>query len=191
MDLVTAGVGFLVGLALVLVSAKRLVDAAMQTSLSLGVSAFLVSVAFIGFDPENLAVGISGATEGSAGIALGSVIGATMVAIGLAFGITPPTAADAIRAGAARGNHRAAPCPRAVRRAGRRRRPRSDRRALLVGPYVAAVGYLYRLGRRGVDVRAEGSPAEETEQRPHHPRVRSMGLLAWRLPVSRWEAASS
>lgn len=51
-------------------------------------STFLISVLFIGFDPENLVIGAVGSVEGVPGIALGSIIGAAMVAIALAFGIT-------------------------------------------------------------------------------------------------------
>ena len=59
-------------------------------SLRFGVSAFLISAIFIGFDPENLALGGVASYEGVAGDRpnLGSVIGAAMVAIALAFGIT-------------------------------------------------------------------------------------------------------
>lgn len=51
-------------------------------------SAFVLSVVFLGFDPENLAVGAAGTWEGVAGFALGSIIGAYMVAVALAFGVT-------------------------------------------------------------------------------------------------------
>jgi cation:H+ antiporter len=78
----------LVGLALVIWSAERLVEGVVGTSLGFGVSAFVVSVVFVGFDPENLAVGAVGAVQGLPGIAAGSVIGAAMVAVGLAFGVT-------------------------------------------------------------------------------------------------------
>lgn len=79
---------FVAGLVLVIYFAEKLVEGAVGTSLGFGISAFLVSVIFIGFDPENLAVGAVGSFEGVAGIALGSVIGACMVAIAFAFGIT-------------------------------------------------------------------------------------------------------
>lgn len=79
---------FIVGLGLVLYSAEKLVDGVVGISAGFGVSAFLISTIFIGFDPENLAVGAVGSFENSSGIALGSVIGATMVAVALSFGIT-------------------------------------------------------------------------------------------------------
>jgi cation:H+ antiporter len=61
---------------------------AVGTSAGFGISAFVISVIFIGFDPENLAVGAVGSVEGVPGIALGSIIGAAMVAIAFAFGVT-------------------------------------------------------------------------------------------------------
>jgi len=79
---------FIVGLGLVIYFAEKLVKGAVGTSLGFGISTFLVSVIFIGFDPENLALGAVASFEGVAGIALGSIIGAAMVAIALAFGIT-------------------------------------------------------------------------------------------------------
>ena len=79
---------FIVGLALVLYFAEQLVESTVGTAAGFGVSAFLISVVFIGFDPENLAVGAAGSYEQSAGIALGAILGAAMVAIALAFGLT-------------------------------------------------------------------------------------------------------
>lgn len=83
------GIGlFGLGLGLVLVSAERLVESTVGVSRRLGLSAFLISVVFIGFDPENLGVGAVASYEGTAGIALGTIVGAAMVALALAFGIT-------------------------------------------------------------------------------------------------------
>lgn len=79
---------FVGGLLLVLFFAERLVDSTVAVSHRLGLSAFLISVLFIGFDPENLAVGTVASYEGTAGIALGTIVGAAMVALTLAFGIT-------------------------------------------------------------------------------------------------------
>ena len=79
---------FIVGLFLVIYFAEKLVKGAMGVSIGFGVSAFFISVFFIGFDPENLAVGSVGSFNEMAGIALGSIIGAAMVAIALAFGMT-------------------------------------------------------------------------------------------------------
>ncbi len=79
---------FIVGLAIVIYSAEKLVKGVVGVSLGFGISAFLISIIFIGFDPDNLAAGAAGAFDGIHGIALGSILGASMVAIALAFGIT-------------------------------------------------------------------------------------------------------
>lgn len=79
---------FLAGLGLVIYFAEKLVKGAVGTSAGFGVSTFFISVLFIGFDPENLAVGAVGSYEAASGIALGSIIGAAMVAIAFAFGVT-------------------------------------------------------------------------------------------------------
>jgi cation:H+ antiporter len=78
----------LIGLVLIVVAAERLVAAAVGTALALRVTPFVVTAFFIGFDPENLAVGAAAANDGSDGIALGSILGAAVVAIALAFGLT-------------------------------------------------------------------------------------------------------
>lgn len=87
-----------VGLVLVVASAEKLVEGLVDTSRGFGVSAFVLSVVFLGFDPENLAVGAAGTWEGVAGFALGSIIGAYMVAVALAFGVTALVAPMEIRA---------------------------------------------------------------------------------------------
>lgn len=76
------------GLVLVIGAAEQLVDSTVGLSHSLGLSAFLISVVFIGFDPENLAVGAVASYDASAGLAMGTIVGAAMVALALAFGIT-------------------------------------------------------------------------------------------------------
>lgn len=76
------------GIALVLFCAGRLVKGAIATARSFGLSAFLITVVFSGFDPENLAIGAAGTAGSITGIVLGSIIGAAMVAIALALGIT-------------------------------------------------------------------------------------------------------
>ena len=88
MSLFTGAVLFGLGLGLVIFFAERLVDSTVGGSHRLGVSTFLISVVFIGFDPENLAVGAVASYEATAGIALGTIVGAAMVALALAFGIT-------------------------------------------------------------------------------------------------------
>jgi len=88
MSLVWAIGLFVLGLVIVIAAAERLVESTVGVSRGIGVSAFLLSVVFIGFDPENLAVGVAATVEGSAGIALGTIIGAAMVAVALALGVT-------------------------------------------------------------------------------------------------------
>jgi len=79
---------FGIGLAVVIASAERLVESTVGVSRHVGVSAFLLGVVAIGFDAENLAVGLVAGYEASAGIALGTIVGSAMVAIALAFGVT-------------------------------------------------------------------------------------------------------
>lgn len=76
------------GLVLVVGAAEQLVDGLLGAAGAAGISAFLLSVILIGFDPENLGVGVAGAYEGVFGVALGSVVGSAMVAVALALGVT-------------------------------------------------------------------------------------------------------
>jgi cation:H+ antiporter len=169
----------LAGLALVVVCAEKLVAGVVGTSLALGWSAFLVSVLFVGFDPENLFVGAVGAAQGMAGIALGSIVGAAMVACGLAFGFTALVA------------------PMRFERAPRRvlalpivailllallaldgRLSRGDG-VVLLGAFVLVVLELARLSRRGLDIRASGEVAESLERgRPGATRALVILVLA-------------
>lgn len=70
-----------IGLVLVLFSAGRLVHGVLAFARNFGFSPFLVSVVFLGFDPENLAVGAVGTYEDAAGIAIGTIVGSAMVAM--------------------------------------------------------------------------------------------------------------
>jgi hypothetical protein len=54
--------------------AERLVEGVVGTSIGFGVSAFVVSVVFVGFDPANLAVGAVGLVRGLPAIAAGSAV---------------------------------------------------------------------------------------------------------------------
>lgn len=155
-----------IGLALVLFFAGRLVRGVVGTSVGFGVSAFLISVVFVGFDPENLAVGAAGSYEEVTGFALGSIIGAAMVALSLAFGITAllapmtfenvakpvlvvPIAAVVLFSVVAFDGTIS----------------RLDGIILLAG-YALSVGYLVWLSRRGVDIESATKP------RKAHPRSR-------------------
>jgi cation:H+ antiporter len=88
MDIVITLVVCGIGLGLVIFFAEQLVKGVVGTSVGFGVSTFLLSVLFIGFDPDNLAVGAAASAEGVSGIALGSILGGAMVAIAFAFGLS-------------------------------------------------------------------------------------------------------
>lgn len=168
---------FVVGLGLVIFFAEQLVKGLVGTSANFGISAFLISVIFLGFDPENLAVGVAGAYEQVAGIALGSIIGAAMVAIALAFGITAllapmrfeqvprlilvaPVLAVLLFGGLAQDGQLS----------------RWDGIGLLLG-FVAAIFYLIWLNRRGLDIEPTGEVAETLERDNLPSRWRSLGIL--------------
>lgn len=160
MSLLAAVVLVVVGLTLVLTFAGRLVWGVVGISVGFGISAFLVSVVFVGFDPENLVVGATGSYEEVSGFALGSIIGAAMVALALAFGVTAllapmtfervakpvlavPIAATALFEGLALDGTVSRP----------------DGIILLAG-YALSVGYLVWLSRRGVDIESATKPRE-------------------------------
>jgi cation:H+ antiporter len=170
----------LAGLVLVIWSAERLVEGVVGTSVALGVSAFVVSVVFVGFDPENLAVGAVGAAQGLSGIAAGSVIGAAMVAVGLAFGVTallaPMQFAQAPR------RVLAIPVAAILLFGGLAFDGILSRvdGAILLAAFVLAVLELLRLSRRGLDIRPTGEVAETLEHE-HRPPARALGLLVLSL----------
>jgi cation:H+ antiporter len=178
----------LAGLVLVIWCAERLVEGVVGTSVALGVSAFVVSVVFVGFDPENLAVGAVGAAQGLPGIATGSVIGAAMVAVGLAFGVTALLAPM-----------RFAQAPRRVlgipivaillfgALAFDGVLSRLDG-AVLFAAFALAVLELLRLSRRGLDIRPTGELAETLEHDGQRPPARALGLLV--LPLAGLVAGS-
>jgi cation:H+ antiporter len=171
----------LVGLVLVLFFAERLVGAVVGTAVGFGISAFVVSVIFVGFDPENLAVGTTAAHQGVAGFALGSVLGAAMVAVALAFGLT--AIITPMEFGQVPGQVLGVPVLAVLVFGGLAADgllSRVDGALLLLG-FAAAVLWLIRLARRGLDIVPTGEVAETLE----HPRVRSrwrsLGLLALSL----------
>jgi cation:H+ antiporter len=159
------------------VSAEQLVKAAVGTSVGFGVSTFLLSVVFIGFDPENLGLGAVAASEGVSGIALGSVAGAAMVAMALAFGVTalwapmrfalvppqllavPPLAVLLLGGLAADGQL-----------------SRLDG-TILLGGFALSLLYLRRLARRGLDIKSAGEVAERLSQERPLRRWGALGLL--------------
>ena len=173
---------FVAGLVLVVFFAEKLVEGAVGTALGFGVSVFLISVIFLGFDPENLVVGAAGSFEGVAGIALGSIIGAAMVAIALAFGITalfaPMTFEKAPKAVLA------VPIAAVVLMGGLSldgQLSRIDGGILLAG-FVLALLYLTWLSRRGLDIQPTGEVAESLEEDDDEgSRWRSLGLFVLSL----------
>jgi cation:H+ antiporter len=163
------------GLALVLYFAGKLVAGAIGTARGLGVSAFVVSVIFIGFDPENLGVGAVAAHEGVAGIALGSVIGAAMVAIALALGITALLVPLRFEQASAR--ILSLPVLAVLLFGGLSldgELSRSDGAVLLLA-YGAAVAWILRLSAKGMGVEPAGD--EEMEQAGALGKWKAFGLL--------------
>jgi len=168
---------FVVGLGLVIYFAEKLVKGAVGTSLGFGVSTFLISVIFIGFDPENLAVGAVGSFEGIAGIALGSIIGAAMVAIALAFGITAlfaPMSFEQVPKQILTVPILAVLLLGILSLDGQL--SRIDGAVLLLG-FVLSVNYLLRLSKRGFDIKPTGEVAETLEEAEELSKWKSFGLL--------------
>ena len=154
---------FVVGLGLVICFAERLVKGTVGMSVSFGVSTFLISVIFIGFDPENLAVGAVASYEGVAGIALGSIVGAAMVAIALAFGITAMLAP--MRFEKVSRVLLAVPILAVLLLHGLGadgQLSRADGAILLAG-FLLSILVLIFLSKRGLDIRASGEVAEMLE----------------------------
>lgn len=167
------------GLVLVLYFAEKLVAGVAGTARGLGVSAFVVGVVFLGFDPENLGVGAVAGYEEVAGIALGSILGAAMVAIALALGVTallapmelrrPPLAVPALPVAS-------------VALFGLLcldgRLSRLDGAVLLAG-YGAAVASVILLSRKGITL--EPKEKEELQEAEGLGRWRALGVLVLAL----------
>lgn len=172
---------FISGLLLVIYFSEKLVEGIVGTSITLGISAFLISVIFIGFDPENLILGSVASYEEAAGIALGTILGSAMVAIALAFGITALIAPMEFRS---------AP-------AGIIMVPVASVSLLillsldgmltridgiyLIGGFFLALWYLVRLSKRGLDIKPTGE-VEETLQKEKTPAAwKSIALFVLSL----------
>jgi cation:H+ antiporter len=168
---------FVAGLALVIYFAEKLVKGAVGTSAGFGVSVFVISVIFIGFDPENLAVGAVASYEAASGIALGSIIGAAMVAVAFAFGLTAliapmtfervpfsilavPVLAILLFAALAWDGVLS----------------RLDGGILLLA-FVLAIGSLLLLSRKGIDIKPTGEVAETLEKPQQLGKWKALGLL--------------
>jgi cation:H+ antiporter len=168
---------FVVGLALVIYFAEKLVKGAVHTSLGFGVSAFLIAVVFIGFDPENLAVGTVASARGAPGIALGTIVGAAMVAIAFAFGVTALLAPMKFERAPAR--VLAVPVA-AVALLGLLAADGLLSRAdgvILLAAFGLALLVLFRMTRRGFDVEPTGEVAESLEEGDRLGRWKAFGLL--------------
>lgn len=177
MEILIALVVFGVGLGLIIFFAEQLVKGVVGTSMGFGLSTFLLSVIFIGFDPDNLSVGAVASAEGVSGIALGSILGGAMVAVAFAFGISalvapmtfaqvPPQVlgvqmlAVVLFASLALDGQLS----------------RVDGAILLVG-FVIAVLYLLRLGRRGLDIKPSGEVGHRLQKGKIPGKWPSLGLF--------------
>jgi len=181
MELIIALVSFGIGLGLIIFFAEQLVKGVVGTSVAFGISAFLISVIFVGFDPDNLAVGAVASAEGAAGIALGSIIGAAMVAVAFAFGLSALMAP--MRFAQVPSQVLVVPLGAIILLtllALDGQLSRLDGVILLVA-FVLALLYLVRLGKRGLDIRPSGEVAESLEKAIRLGKMPSLGLLVLSL----------
>lgn len=145
------------GIVLVVAGAELLLDGLLGVAARLGVSAFVLTVLFSGFELENLAAGIAANAKGLPGAAAGTFLGGTtFLALAVAGGgalIAP------IRAKLPRGVlawTAVSPLPLlAVAVDGRISRPEG---ALLLTWAVIALGAIAREGRSLQDPQAPGAP---------------------------------
>ncbi|MGH9629466.1 MAG: sodium:calcium antiporter [Bryobacteraceae bacterium] len=168
----------LAGLVLLIFFSEQLVKATVGVARSFGVSAFLVSVIFLGFDPENLAVGAVASFEGAEGIAVGTILGSAMVAIALALGVAAllaPMRFDDVPIRIV-----AVPVLAAVLLGGLAVDGTLTRvdGAILVAGYVIAVLYLIHLSRSGVDIEAAGEVARDMPKAEQLGKPKAGALLA-------------
>jgi len=168
---------FVVGLGLIIYFAEKLVKGVVGSSLGFGISTFLVTVIFIGFDHENLVLGAVASFEGVAGIALGSIIGAAMVAIALAFGITAlfaPMEFEQVPKQVLIVPVLAVILLGILSIDGQL--SRVDGVVLLLG-FMFSILFLLRLSKRGLDIRPTGEVAETLEEAGQFNKWKSFGLL--------------
>jgi len=181
MDIIFALVLGGLGLGLVIFFAEQLVKGVIGTSMGFGLSAFLLSVIFIGFDPDNLAVGVAASAEQVSGIAIGSILGAAMVAIGFAFGLSAVVAPMTF----------AQVPPQIVgvqmlsvilftvlSLDGELSRVDG---VILLAAFVLAILYLLRLGHRGLDIKPSGEVAHRLQKGNIPGKWFSIGLFVLSL----------
>lgn len=171
------------GLGLVVVAAEQLVKATVGFARGIGASTFLVAVIFLGFDPENLAVGAVASAEHAPGIAAATVVGSATVAVALALGIAALVAP--MRFERVPRPVLAVPAATVVLilvLAVDGQLSRLDG-AVLVAAYLAGLVALGRLGRRGLDIRPSGEVAKELPKAERLGPVEAGLLLAGALVV--------
>jgi cation:H+ antiporter len=169
------------GLGLVIFFAEQLVKGVIGTSTGFGLSAFLLSVIFIGFDPDNLAVGIAASAESVSGIALGSILGGAMVAIGFAFGLSAVVAPMTFAQVPPQivGVQMLAVILFAVLILdGQLSRVDGS---ILLAAFVLAVLSLLHLGRRGLDIQPSGEVGHRLQKGNIPSKWRSLGLFVLSL----------
>lgn len=166
-----------VGLVLVVFFSEQLVKGSVGFARGFGLSTFLVSVIFLGFDPENLAVGAVGSVEDAGGIALGTILGSAMVAIALALGVAAVLAP--MRFDQVPRRVLAVPIVAVlllVAFALDGTLSRVDGAVLTVG-YGVAVAYLIWLSRRGMAIEASGEVAKEMVKAERLGKGKSAAIL--------------
>ena len=177
MEIVTALVMFGVGLGLIIFFAEQLIKGVVGTSMGFGLSTFLLSVMFIGFDPDNLAMGAVASAEGVTGIALGSIVGGAMVAVAFAFGLSalvaPMTFAQ-VPPQILLVQMLAVALLAALALDGELSRVDGG---LLLAAFGLAVLYLVRLGRRGLDIQPSGEVGHRLEKGNIAGKWPSLGLF--------------
>lgn len=181
MSIPAALILFVGGLALVIYFSEKLVEGTVGTSLHFGLSTFVISVIFIGFDPENLMVGAVASFEGVSGIALGSIMGTAMVAIALAFGVTAlvaPMQFDKAPRRILAVPVAAVLLPGLLGLDGELSRPDG---ALLLLAYLISVVYLLQLGQKNLQIEGGGEMEEVFEKEERPGRWTSAGLLLFSL----------
>ena len=181
MDVILALVVCGLGLGLVIFCAEQLVKGVIGTSMGFGLSVFLLSVIFIGFDPDNLAVGVAASAERVSGIALGSILGGAMVAIGFAFGLSAVVAPMTFAQVPPQivGVQMLAVILFAVLILDGQL-SRVDG-VILLAAFVLAVLYLLRLGRHGLDIKPSGEVGHRLQKGNFPGKWRSMGLFVLSL----------
>jgi cation:H+ antiporter len=177
MDILIPLVLFGVGLALIIFFAEQLVKGVVGTSIGFGLSTFLLSVIFIGFDPDNLAVGTVASAKGADGMALGSILGGAMVAVAFAFGIAAvvaPMTFAKVPPQVLAVQLLAVVLMAALSLDGQLSRVDGG---VLLAAFGLAILYLVRLGRRGLDIQASGDVGHRLQKGNIPGKWPSLGLF--------------